>query len=209
MKHLIFDFDGTLVDSFETAIKIFNILSQEFHVRQIEATDMEALRAIEAKDMLKKLHFPMYKLPFILYRAKKLAQKEMAFLKPFPGMPEVIKTLHQSGFHLGIVSSNSVENVQSWLDQHDILNCFDFVQTASQYFRKEKALLKAIKKFQLDKDHLCYIGDETRDIEAAQRSGIDAMAVTWGFNCEHILKSHHPQYIARQPDDILKVFCPD
>ncbi|PJD92955.1 MAG: haloacid dehalogenase [Legionella sp.] len=206
MMNLIFDFDGTLVDSFDAAIKVLNILALDFNFRQPAAVQIKDLKTIEAKTLLKILDIPMYKIPFILRQAKRLMHKEMAHLKPFPGIPEVLHSLHASGFCLGIVTSNSEENVKSWLKQHEILSYFEFIHSAPQYFGKERILSKSIKKYQLDKKKVCYIGDETRDIEAAKRSGIASLAVTWGFNCEEIMHQHQPHYIARMPADIITLF---
>ncbi len=206
MMNLIFDFDGTLVDSFDAAIKVLNILALDFNFKQPGVVQKEDLKAIEAKSLLKILGIPMYKMPFILRQAKRLMQREMVYLKPFPGIPEVVQSLHASGFCLGIVTSNSEENVRAWLHQHEILTCFHFIHSAPQYFGKERVLSKSIKKYQLDKKTVCYIGDETRDIEAAKRSGIASLAVTWGFNCEDIMQKYQPQYFARVPEDIVTIF---
>ena len=51
-----------------------------------------------------------------------------------------------------------------------------------------------------------YIGDETRDIDAAKQCGISAVAVTWGFNSEAIIAKHNPHYLVRHPKDILTIF---
>lgn len=206
MINLIFDFDGTLVDSFDAAIKVLNSLAQDFNFKQLGAVQKQDVKAIEAKALLKILGIPMYKVPFIVRQAKRLMQREMVYLKPFPGIPEVLQSLHTSGFCLGIVTSNSEENVRAWLKQHDILTYFHFIHSAPQYFGKERVLLKSIKKYQLDKNTVCYIGDETRDIEAAKRSGIASLAVTWGFNCEDIMQKYQPQYVARVPQDIVTIF---
>lgn len=58
----------------------------------------------------------------------------------------------------------------------------------------------------MNKQHTFYIGDETRDIDAAKQNGIHSIGVTWGFNSEKILAQHQPDYIARKPEDLLAIF---
>ena len=64
---------------------------------------------------------------------------------------------------------------------------------------------KLLKKYKTDKSQTFYIGDETRDIDAAKKNGIYAVAVTWGFNSEKILLQHQPDFIARRPEDLLNI----
>ncbi|HVT62407.1 MAG TPA: HAD-IA family hydrolase, partial [Legionellaceae bacterium] len=166
---------------------------------------IDQLKEIEARALLNKLHIPMFKIPFILRQAKRLMHKEMLYLKPFPMIPNMLSSLHQMGFHLSIVSSNSEENISKWLKQHDIFSYFHFIHNAPQYFGKSSALKSTIKKYQLDKKKVLYIGDEVRDIEAAKRSGMLSLGVTWGYNNERIIRKSQPHFIASTPDEIIQI----
>lgn len=61
---------------------------------------------------------------------------------------------------------------------------------------------RAIHANAMNKSKTYYIGDETRDIEAAQKCQIASVAVTWGFNSESILSKFHPDYVAREPEEL-------
>ena len=80
---------------------------------------------------------------------------------------------------------------------------FNFIHAESSFFGKKRILRKIIKSYKLDKSKTFYIGDETRDIEAAKECGVYSVAVTWGCNSEKILSQHQPHYIVRKPEDIL------
>ncbi len=204
--HLIFDFDGTLVDSFNCAIEIFNTLADEFKFRKILSHEAHDLKNLNSRQLMKHLKIPMYKIPAVLFKAKHCMQKEMSNLHPFPGIPEVVQSLSDTGLSLGIVTSNAELNVLLWLERHEILGCFDFVISAPSYFGKGKTLKKILKANKLDQRKVFYIGDETRDIDAAKQCGISAVAVTWGFNSEAIIAKHNPYYLVRHPKDILTIF---
>ena len=133
-------------------------------------------------------------------------REEMHHLQPFPGIPKALHELHASGFQLGIVTSNSEQNVISWLHDHDIRQYFKFIHSAPNYFGKAKTLQKIIKMNKLDREKVYYIGDETRDIDAAIQCSISSIAVTWGFNSEKIISEHNPHYLVRWPKDILPLF---
>jgi phosphoglycolate phosphatase len=64
---------------------------------------------------------------------------------------------------------------------------------------------KIIKLERLDKDACIYVGDETRDIEAAHRAKLPIVSVTWGFNSKKILVKYKPDFLANQPNDLLKI----
>ena len=50
-----------------------------------------------------------------------------------------------------------------------------------------------------------YVGDETRDIEAAQKAGVSIAAVTWGYNSAEVLRRFSPDYLVNRPDELLSL----
>jgi phosphoglycolate phosphatase len=57
----------------------------------------------------------------------------------------------------------------------------------------------------LDRNHVLYIGDETRDIEAAHKAGVRVAAVTWGYNNAEMLKRFSPDYLVSRPHELLSL----
>jgi len=51
-----------------------------------------------------------------------------------------------------------------------------------------------------------YIGDEIRDVHAAQKAGVESGTVTWGFNSQELLSSANPDHIWGKPEEILAFF---
>ncbi len=100
--HLIFDFDGTLVDSLHAAIQTWGALADELNFKKIEPHEIEMLRNLTSKELVKYLQIPFYKLPKVLRYAREHMQNKMPSLPTFPGLPEVLNELQQ----LGVVSRN-------------------------------------------------------------------------------------------------------
>lgn len=205
-SHLIFDFDGTLVDSFDCAIKVFNLLALKHHFQTIEPEDISMLKNMDSKAWLRHFEIPIYKLPVIMYQAAQRIHNEVLTLQPYPGIPQMITQLHEAGYQLSIVSSNSEQNMKAWLEHHHLTLFFHHVVHAPNFYGKSKTLKWLIQEAQHAHDKTCYIGDETRDIEAARQTGIDCMAVTWGFQSDTMLIKYEPQFLAYHPNDILKTF---
>ena len=67
-------------------------------------------------------------------------------------------------------------------------------------------LLRAIKKYGMEKENVIYVGDEIRDIKAAMEAGIKVASVTWGYNFENVLSKYKPDFIINRPEDLLNLF---
>ncbi len=201
--YFIFDFDGTLVDCFDAAMNLLNRLADEFHFRKIESNELETLRDLTSKEILKYLKIPFYKVPTVLSSARDYIREEMKVLLPFEKLPWVLQELHAMKIPMGILTSNSSTNVREWLKRNHLHDLFQFIHCESSYFGKKYLLKKLIKTYKMNPLKTCYIGDETRDIDAAKKCGIYSAAVVWGFNSEKILAQQNPHFIIRKPEDIL------
>ncbi|MDX2164253.1 MAG: HAD hydrolase-like protein, partial [Gammaproteobacteria bacterium] len=163
--NILFDFDGTLINSHTKAIELYNQSADNFNIRKIQPDEIETLKNLNSKDLVKYLGIPFYKVPQILLQVRKLLKNEMLSLEPIPNIQEIIKQLHTANFHMGILTSNSLENVHSWLRHHDMEQYFSFVHAESSYFGKGRLIKKLLKKHYIPSSHAWYVGDETRDIE--------------------------------------------
>ncbi len=203
--NILFDFDGTLINSHTKAIELYNQSADNFNIRKIQADEIETLKNLNSKDLVKYLGIPFYKVPQILLNVRKLLKSEMLSLQPISTIQDIIKQLHASNFHMGILTSNSLENVHTWLKHHDMEQYFSFVHAESSYFGKGRLIKKLLKKQHIPTSRVWYVGDETRDIEAATDNHIRSIAVTWGFTSEKILSTYHPTAIARNPRDLVEI----
>lgn len=98
-------------------------------------------------------------------------------------------------FHLGILTSNTQENVKKFLDKNG-LDFFDFIRTGKSVFGKSHMINKIIKQRHVNKNEAFYVCDEVRDIEAARKSGIRSIAVTWGYNTKGALMKENPDFFS-------------
>jgi phosphoglycolate phosphatase len=203
--YLIFDFDGTLVNSFCNVIDKFNLLAEEFSFRKVSVHEIESLRNLNSRELIKFLRIPLYKLPKVIQRARHSIHADMQSLNSFDNLPQVLQKLYQAGVSLGILTSNSKENVSTWLQHHKLRDLFKFIHVESSFFGKKRILRKIMKTYGIAEADAFYVGDETRDVEAAKQSGIHSVAVTWGFNSEQTLLSHEPEFIARKSEDLLTI----
>lgn len=204
MKHkkiIIFDFDGTIADSLHIVVKIINHLSEKYGYRKMTPGREEEFRGKSFQEAVRDAGLISFRLPFIIRAGKIELAKRMDQVQPFRGMPSTLKALHDNGFQLGIITSNSQPNVREFLDRHDMLNMFDFIYTSSM-LGKKKLLNRAMKTYGLKPNQVIYVGDETRDIEAAKQAGVECIAVSWGYNSKPILEEYQPHYLLDTPHQL-------
>lgn len=201
---LIFDFDGTIADTYSLVIEISNILSDEFKYKKIKPKEVQALKNKSTQQIIRHLKVPIFKIPSILAKAKKTFYENIDHVRPFEDMKEVLSTLHAQGIKMAVLSSNSLQNIKHFLLVHE-LNFFEIVHTTPKIWSKNTSLKKLIESHNLSYKNIIYVGDEIRDIEAAQKMGIKIAVVTWGYNTVDVLKKYKPDYILNEPADLLKL----
>jgi phosphoglycolate phosphatase len=200
---LIWDFDGTLADSLPRAAEIYNELAAAHGLPTI--SDTMAVREMTIREFLRAHRIPFHKVPFLTARFLARQKQHSGSLTVFPGLAEVVRQLNGSGLRLGIVSSNDPGTIEDCLRQNDLGDCFEFQVGCSRLFGKQRAIRNVVRAAGVRPDRALYVGDETRDIEAARRVGVPTAAVTWGFNSERLLRQFGPSHVINQPEELLEV----
>ncbi|WP_141433539.1 HAD-IIIA family hydrolase [Bacillus sp. 03113] len=204
LKSVIFDFDGTLVDSLEVFISAFNKLADKHHYNKIKVEELDHLKSLSIKERCVYLNFPLYKIPFIspeLLSLYKQAIKDISFMD---GIKEMLTQLHAAGYELAIISSNAEKNIQEFLLHNDIQH-ISTIMCSNKIFGKHRMITKFLKKKKLDSSQVIYVGDEERDVVASKKSGIKVIWVGWGYDSLEIAKKARPDFVVDQPNEIMSV----
>ena len=202
-KTVIFDFDGTIADTFEIVLDTLDQYSGDFGVEIADKKLLEDLRSMSALEIIKKFRIPKFMIPFILRKGQKDMEDSIESISPFPGVIKEIKKL-KNAYNVGILTSNSKENVIKVLNKEGILDLFDFVYAEKTLFGKHKLLNKVIKKYKLDKKEVVYVGDEARDVEASIKAGVSIVSVGWGFNSKNLLTRLNSENYVDTPEEMTK-----
>jgi phosphoglycolate phosphatase len=204
-KTIIFDFDGTLADSMHLLVEITNELAAEFGYRPVTTQQITDLQKLSSRQILKMSGISIWQIPFLMRRFRLAFRQKTHLVKLFPDIAQTLQALRLSGYKLGIVSSNSVENISAVLSRHQVEHLFSFIDSSS-VFGKGRAIRASLRANYVRREEAVYVGDEIRDIDAARRSQIPSIAVTWGFNHADTLSVHQPDYLVNQPQEILQLF---
>ncbi|MBW4487987.1 MAG: HAD-IA family hydrolase [Trichocoleus desertorum ATA4-8-CV12] len=202
---IIFDFDGTLADTLQAIVAITNRLALEFGYKTVNSEEVKKLQNLSSQEIIRYSKIPILKLPFLLRRVKNELKQEIHHLQPIHGIEEALLALKQDGHQLGIVTSNAEANVLTFLQHHGLHELFEFVHSGTSLFGKNKVLSRLLSQKQINPDAVLYVGDETRDIEAAKQVKIKSVAVSWGFNSRQALARQNPDFLIGQPHELLAI----
>lgn len=204
MQCFIFDFDGTIADSYKIVVNIFNEICHKYKGSPILDDTFINNRDLEIPEILKAHNIAIYKLPLVIREIKFLLNKKFEEVPMVEGMLELLVQLHSKKYMLGIISSNSRQNILNFLKIHNLMEYFTFIHTGSNLFGKQKIIKKAIARHNLKKDQVIYIGDEVRDIKATNELDIKCIIVDWGYNSRKILSGFNPLKICSHPKEIIQ-----
>lgn len=204
MPTIVFDFDGTIADTMSVVIKIANKFADHYGYRKIPASDIPKLREKRPSEVLKHLGISIFKLPIVVRKIRFEMNKEIAHLHTVVEIRETLVNLRKKGCVLGILTTNSRENVTEFLKNND-LQLFDFVYSGRAVYGKSRLLKKLMKEKTIPHEDPIYVGDEIRDVEAAKKAGIRVIGVAWGYNTKAALQKSSPDYIVERPEDLQHV----
>lgn len=208
-KGFLFDLDGTLVDTIELIRQSFRHASRQVFGKVLPD---EVLMANVGQPLLKQMELlggdRALEL-FEVYREFNHAHHD-EFIRPYPGIEELLKQLGEREVGLAIVTSKSRDTVDMAFRSIPIEHYFHTVVSTDDTDRHKPnphPLQLAMRRLDVTPDESVYIGDSPFDIEAGQAAGMKTAAVGWGIFSPVRLKELEPDFFFDKPEEILKL-CP-
>jgi len=209
VRLVVFDFDGTLADSFPFFLEIFDTLADRHGFRRLERERLEMLRGLDLRQMARRLELPLWKLPRVAVDFRTEMARNTARVPLFGGVVELFDRLAQAGIAIAVLSSNSRGNVEAVLGEA-LSARVDHWQCGASLFGKETRLRRLMAAAgDLPAEQVLMVGDEPRDIEAAKAVGARSAAVSWGYTREDRLASHRPDLMLGGPSELAAALSID
>jgi phosphoglycolate phosphatase len=199
---VIFDFDGTIADSFHASMLTYNRVAPRLGLRSVAPEEVPALRRMGAGAIMRTLGIPMWKLPRLLIAVRGDLYDHFHVVNPVDGIGRAIAELHSAGGELAIVTSNSDENVRSFLERNEI-DGISTIVAGTSVFGKAARLRRLMKAAIKRNAPTFYVGDTPPDIRAAREAGAVAIAVTWGFADAEPLVAERPNVVLNRADELV------
>ncbi len=199
----LFDFDGTLADSFPWFLGVVNRLADEHGFRRIGEHELETLRGQSARQVMGALGVSAWKLPRIAHQMRREMATDIGRITLFPGVDQVLRGLAGRGIKLAVVTSNSLDNVRRVLGPESSELIRHWACGASMFGKRPK-LRAVLRDSGVPAGEAIAIGDEIRDLEAARAAGIAFGAVSWGYTSPEALRAQGPEEVFASPEEILR-----
>ena len=176
---VIFDFDGTLADSFGWFLGSFNDIATAHGCSPLDLDRLHDYRGVAPRELMAMLDVPLWKLPRIAASMRRSMDRDIGSISLFPGAPEVLAALRAAGIRTALVTSNSERNARRVLG--DAAALIDHYGCGVPIFGKRAVLRRILRQTGVAAGAALAVGDELRDVEAASAAGIDFIGVGWGY----------------------------
>lgn len=201
MSNLIFDFDGTLADTFPLVVDITYDIT---HARRLHPSRIEELRRVPLLRAVRSLGGKVWDIPFLLVLTRRAMRARINEVHTFPGMVKAVQQLHAAGHRLYVLTSNREDNVRGFLAHHHLSEYFEDVRHCN-VFRKSAGLENLRRAHNLAGGQTFYIGNEAADIDGVRGSDIRAIAVTWSGQDHDLLDAAQPYKIVHTPAELVEL----
>lgn len=202
-KAIIFDFDGTLVDSSPVIFAIYKDIARQKGWKKMSKKTFKSLRKGTILGFIKWINVWPWHLPWLVREGKRRYRLQTDRVELFEGTKKMVKDLQKEGWQLYILSTNDPITIKNVLRKYNLQNDFKILKNSS-FFSKGKVIKSLLKSSGLKPANVWMVGDELRDIRAAKKAKVNSIAVSWGLQDINVLKRAKPLAIAHEPSDIMK-----
>ncbi|MBI2039828.1 HAD-IA family hydrolase [Candidatus Microgenomates bacterium] len=205
-KAVLFDLDGTLVD---TAEFIYQAYEYALSFHKLEVVKREALAPLigHGLEVIYQTIAPKGDHKSLVDTHISFQEERFHLIKSFPSIISVIRKLKNLGFKIGVVTSR-MKNTSKTLKASGMNeDLFDVIVTGDQVSNPKphpEGVIIALKKLNIKPDNALMVGDATADIEMGKNAGVKTVGVTYGFGGKNIAKSN-PDFVIDDLEELLKV----
>lgn len=209
-KTILFDVDGTLCDPGKSMIECARYALSKFDIYETDEANLRRLIGPPLEHAFRDYYgFDEVQTDQAVTHFRDMMQREgMQLYEAYPGIPELLNELRQSGKQLAVVTSKIDHIAKKTLAKTGLLDYFEFVsaQQPNIVVDKEEILTKALSELNsTDSSSVIMIGDRRHDVEAAKTHGIDSIGVLWGYGDREELENEGATYIVVNTDQLKQL----
>ena len=214
IKLVIFDLDGTLIDTMEDIANACNYALEKcgYPVRKLDEYNMLVGRGIDnlfrgalpeghkTEEMVKQMRewfIPYYN------------EHKCDCTKPYKGILETLENLHEAGLRFGVASNKYQEGTEELVKK--FFGKYDFVkvlgQRAGKPIKPDPEIVYEIMEGAPDVaiDEVLYCGDSDVDMQTGLGAKVKTIGVTWGFRTREELEAYNPHALIDTPEELTPV----
>ncbi|MFN4319917.1 MAG: HAD family hydrolase [Aquificaceae bacterium] len=204
IRAIIFDLDGTLIDSYKDIGLHLNRTLRDFGMPEVDIERVRYMVGGGARELLKRF-FSDGLLEHALQTFRSYYYREpVIYTKPFEGVEDLLEHAKRKGLSLVVITNKMEELSKAILKELGLLEYFSLVIGGDTYPEKKPSplpVLEALKVLDLPKEQALMVGDTEADMKAGRLAGVKRGLASWGYVR---LEEEKPDYIFEKPWDIAK-----
>ncbi|HHU56578.1 MAG TPA: HAD family hydrolase [Acholeplasmataceae bacterium] len=207
IKLVIFDLDGTLLDTIEDITYSLNLALQDANLNPITVDECKYMVGSGVKVLIEraipneKYYAKVYD-KYMYYYEKYQKNKT----KPYPFIIDTLKAIKDENLKLAVLSNKPHDDALRVVDYYFGLDKFDLVLGKKENNRRKPHIdgcLEILDTLKINNNEVLYVGDTNIDMETANNAAFIAVAVSWGFRLASELKGY--DYLIDNPKELLKI----
>ena len=211
IKALLWDIDGTLIDTTNLVIDGLDHAYLKYYGRSMPAADIRNLVGIPLAKQLQILGDPAE-------HGTTLEEMESEFIRYWEARKDeeriltpVINTLiagKKAGYPTALVTSKNRVEINNPLPRMGILPYVDLIICADDVTNPKpdpEGVRKALAFFEVEPEEAVFIGDSIHDMRAGEAAGVQRCGVTWGAATEEQIRAENPEFLCNKMDELGKL----
>lgn len=201
--HIIWDWNGTLIDDVQHAVTIMNQILVEHRLPQIDSHTYREIFEFPVVNYYRKLGFDFTRHEFseLSHRFVDLYMSKLNECNLFPHSKYILNFIRTQGQTQSLLSATDQDNLQRAIQHYELDEYFDFLtgltsKLADSKVEQGKRLMEAA---QIPAAKTVLIGDTAHDLEVGQALGVDVILLAHGHQSEHRLKKIHDKVLVLRP----------
>ncbi|NMD68897.1 pyrophosphatase PpaX [Bacillus sp. DNRA2] len=207
IKTVLFDLDGTLIDTNDLIISSYLHTLDQYFPNQFKREDVLPFMGPSLHEVFDKLNPEKTEEMILAYRTFNKVNHDL-LVKEFEGVYDTVKILKEKGYKLGVVTTKKLDVAQMGLNLAKLTPFFEVV-IAIDHVNKIKPdpepILKALKLLDATPEEALMVGDNYHDILGGQNAGTKTAGVAWSLKGRETLEQYKPDYILEKMTDLLTI----
>lgn len=208
---VIFDLDGTLLDTLDDLFESVNFALSDFNLPLKTKEEVKSAVGNGVQVLIKRV------IPSGFSKEKELldvfkrhySNIKKPKTKPYEGIIELLNTLKSKGYKTGVVSNKFDSAVKTHCEKffNGLIDCALGENEEEGIFKKPNpaGLLKTMDYLHCKKENSIYVGDSEVDIQTAQNAKVPCISVLWGFKDREFLIKNGASHLVLKPFEIYKM----